>query len=195
VATTGIGTGASIQIRAFLRKHGLTEKDYTEIETTYPGMKPMLVERKIDLGNFILPFLRQPDLNAVARPLFLQNEPFGPTEVLFIVSRAGFLQKNRPAMVDFLEDYVRVLRWYQDPANQERAVEIVAQYTKLPVNMLAGWLFTKQDYYRDPYGLVNLESLQKTMDAQKELGFIKTSPDVRQYADLSLVKEAAQGLK
>jgi len=37
--------------------------------------------------------------------------------------------------------------------------------------------------------------LQKNVDAQKELGFVKADFDVKKSADLSLVREAAARLK
>ena len=196
VATTGIGTSADIIIRAELLKRGLVAgRDYTDVEASYASMKPMLIEHKIDLGNIILPFSRQPDLIKVARPLFYQKDPFGPTEILFLVSREEFIQKNRAALVDFLEDYLRVLRWYLDPANHDNAVKTVAAFTKFDPRTIGEWLFTHEDDYRSPDGLVNLNSLQKTTDAEHQLGLIRSSADVRQFADLSLVSEAAQRLK
>lgn len=56
-------------------------------------------------------------------------------------------------------------------------------------------MFTRNDWYRNLDGLPDLEALQKNVDAQKELGFIKADFDVRKSADLSLVREAAARLK
>ena len=61
--------------------------------------------------------------------------------------------------------------------------------------MIKDWLFTKKDDYHDPNGLPNLDSSQKSLDGEKDLGFLKSSPDVKQFADLSLVREAAARLK
>ena len=48
------------------------------------------------------------------------------------------------------------------------------------------------DYYRDPNLLPNLKALQANIRLQRELGFLKASIDVKKYADLSLVQEAAK---
>jgi NitT/TauT family transport system substrate-binding protein len=56
-------------------------------------------------------------------------------------------------------------------------------------------LFTKKDYYHDPYARPDLEALQRNINTQKELGFLKINIDVKKYADLSLVEEAAKRLK
>ena len=41
----------------------------------------------------------------------------------------------------------------------------------------------------------NLDALQRNVDTTQELGFVKHKIDVKKYADLSLVKEAAARLK
>ena len=58
-----------------------------------------------------------------------------------------------------------------------------------------GWLFTKQDTYRDPNMLPNLEALQRNVDTTRDLGFVKNKIDIKKYADLSIVQEAAKRLK
>jgi ABC-type nitrate/sulfonate/bicarbonate transport system substrate-binding protein len=46
------------------------------------------------------------------------------------VARAGFLAANRAAMVDFMEDVLRALHFFTDPANHREAVDIVARFNK-----------------------------------------------------------------
>jgi NitT/TauT family transport system substrate-binding protein len=58
-----------------------------------------------------------------------------------------------------------------------------------------GWLFTKQDTYRDPNLLPNLDALQKNVDMTQDLGFVKKKIDVKKYTDLSLAQDAAKRLK
>ena len=41
----------------------------------------------------------------------------------------------------------------------------------------------------------NIAALQSNVDMTAELGYAKASFDVKQYSDLSMVKEAAQRLK
>ena len=98
-------------------------------------------------------------------------------------------------MVDFMEDVLRVTRWYIDPANHDEVVQIVAQFTKRPPALFASWLFTRNDYYRDPNGEPNLDVLQRNINAMRALGLTKADLDVRNYVDLSIVREAGQRLK
>jgi NitT/TauT family transport system substrate-binding protein len=41
----------------------------------------------------------------------------------------------------------------------------------------------------------NLDALQKNVDLTHDLGFARTSFDVKKYSDLSMVEEAAKRLK
>src|SRR5262245_37453951 len=124
IATKRAGSAVDIAMRAMLRKHGLEDKrDYTVVEAPFPTMKAMLVQKKADLVSFVAPFSFDPELKEIARPLFSQKDALGPTQMIVWVARTGFLQKNRAAMVDFMEDSVRVVRWYLDPKNHDEAVQ------------------------------------------------------------------------
>jgi NitT/TauT family transport system substrate-binding protein len=58
-----------------------------------------------------------------------------------------------------------------------------------------GWVFTKQDNYRNADMLPDLKALQANVDTMKDLGFVKARVDVPAHADLSIVQEAAKRLK
>jgi len=128
--------------------------------------------------------------------LFTQKDAVGATQMILWAARAPFLAKNHAAMVDFLADAIRARRFYADPANHAEAVRLAADFSKQPTGQLDPWLFTKTgDYYRDPDDLPNLDALQRNLDMQQGLGFLKASIDVKNYADLSMVKEAARELQ
>jgi NitT/TauT family transport system substrate-binding protein len=196
VATNAAGSAVDIAMRAMLRKHGLEDKrDYTMIEAPFPTMKAMLAQKKADLATFVPPFAFDPELRQIGRLLFDQKEAIGTTQMTVWVVRKGFLDKNRAALLDFLEDSVRVARWYIDPKNHDEAVQIAARVTKLKPELFADWLLTGKDHYRSPDLLPDLAALQSNIDVQRDLGFLKGPIDVQKYADLSLVREAAQRLK
>ena len=196
VATNVAGSAVDIAMRAMLRKHGLEDKrDYTVVEAPFPTMKGMLTQKKADLASLVAPFSFDPELKQIARPLFSQKEAIGTTQMIVWVARKGFIEKNRAAMVDFMEDAVRVVRWYLDPANHDAAVEIAARLTKQPPERFAGWLFTDNEYSRSRDLIPNLAALQANIEVQRELGFLKGPIDIQKYTDLSLVQEAAARLK
>lgn len=190
------GGAIDVALRAMLRQHHLDDKkDVTIVEVAFPNMKAELRERKVDLIGTGLPFAQDPALRAIARPIFTQRDAIGRAQMIVWVARAGFLTANRPGMVDFMEDVLRALRFYTDPANHREAVDIVTRFTKQPAENFDGWLFTKGgDYYRDPDGLPDLDALQANIRTQVAFGFLKADLDIEKYADLSIVKEAATRL-
>ena len=193
--TIGAGGSSDLAMRVILRRHGLDDKTaVTYVDVAFPNMKAMLLSHKVDVITAVTPFSMDPELRANARTLFTQADVLGPVELLMMVCRAGFLARNHAAMVDFLEDYLRAVRWYTDPANHRRAVEIVAAFNKRPVEFYDSWAFTKTgDQYRDPDALPDLASAQKSIELQHEFGLLKASVEIAKYAELSLVKEAAGG--
>jgi ABC-type nitrate/sulfonate/bicarbonate transport system substrate-binding protein len=110
-------------------------------------------------------------------------------------ARKSFLDKNRAAMVDLMEDTIRIMRWYLDPANHKEAVDIVARLTKQPPERFTSWIFTQKDYYRDRSLVPDIAALQRNVDLTRDLGFVKASFDVSKYSDLSIVQEAAKRLQ
>jgi NitT/TauT family transport system substrate-binding protein len=155
----------------------------------------VLAQHKADLITAVPPFSYDPRLLSVARTLFTLKDALGTTDLTVSVARTGFVSQHRAALVDYIEDELRATRWFTDPANHEEAVAIVAQFNKQSPDLIKDWLFTKKDDYHDPNGLPDLDSIQKSLDGEKDLGFLKSSPDVKQYADLSMVREAAARIK
>ena len=195
VATNAAGSAVDVATRAMLRKFGLEDKrDYTVVEAPFPAMRAMLAEKKVDIVPGVLPFSLDPELRKIATPLFRQSDAIGVTQMIVWTARKSFTDKNRAAMIDFMEDTLRIVRWYLDPANQKEAAEIAARVTKQPAERF-GWLFTKSDYYRDPNMIPDLDALQRNVDMTRDLGFVKSSLDIKKYTDLTLVEEAARRLK
>jgi len=195
IGTNGGGSAVDVAIRAMLKKHGLEEKrDYTMLEGPLPAMPAMLLEKKADLIPAVLPFALNPKLKEEGKVLFEQKEAPGITQMISWNARKGFIEKNRAAMVDFMEDMLVITRWYEDPKNHDEAAQIASKITKAPAASF-GWIFTKQDTYRDPNLIPNLEALQRNVDTTRELGFVKKKIDINAYSDLTLVQEAAKRLK
>jgi sulfonate transport system substrate-binding protein len=89
---------------------------------------------------------------------------------------------------------LRIERWYLDRSNHAEAAKIASDLLKIPPERF-GWLFNKKDYYRDPDMMPDLVALQRNVDTTADMGFIKSSFDVKQHSDLSLIQEAAKRLK
>lgn len=197
VASFGIGSSGDMASRLMLRRHGLeADRDYTVIEANGNNMPAMLFEHKVDLINTTGFTSHDPDVIAKTRSLFDRRQAFGgPSQETIFAARAGFLEKNRAAVVDYLEDYLRALNWCLDPRNHAAAIALVAAFTKAPASRFDTWMFTKDDEFRDPQGMPKLADFQRAIDVEHEFGLIQKTIDANQYADLSLVKEAAARLK
>jgi sulfonate transport system substrate-binding protein len=195
VATNTTGSAVDIAMRAMLRKHGLEDKrDYTIVEAPFPTMRAMLAEKKVELVPAVLPFSANSELRKVGRTLFDTKDAVGVSQFSMWVARKSFIEKNRAALTDMMEDSLRIVRWYLDPANHKEAMEICARITKQPAEGF-DWVFTNKDNYRDPNMMPDLAALQRNVDLTRDLGFIKASFDVNKFADLSVVQDAAKRLK
>jgi NitT/TauT family transport system substrate-binding protein len=200
LATNAAGSAVDIIMRAALRQNGVDDrKDVTIVEAAFPNMAAMLMEKKADAIPGVIPFSFNPKLREAGRVLFTQKQIVGRTQMIVWAARAGFLQKNRAVMLDFMEDSIRAVRWYLDPKNHSEAVEIAARVSKRPPEAFDKWLFLKGgqagDYFRDPDMIPDLKALQANIDLQHRLGLLKASFEVTKHADLSIVKEAATRLK
>jgi ABC-type nitrate/sulfonate/bicarbonate transport system substrate-binding protein len=195
IATNAAGSAVDVATRAMLRKFKLEDKrDYTVVEAPFPTMRAMLAEKKVDLIPGVLPFSLDPELRKISRPLFVQRDAIGVTQMIAWAARKPFIDKNRAAMVDFMEDTVRIVRWYLDPKNHNEVMQIAARVTKQPPERF-DWVFTKKDAYRDPNMVPDLAALQRNVDMTRDLGFVRGTIDVKKHADLSLVEEAAKRLR
>ena len=195
IATNAAGSAVDIAARAMLKKHGLeANRDYTIIEAPFPTMKAILKDKKADLAPYVLPFNFDPELQQLARPLFSSKDAIGVSQFIIWAMRKSFIDKNRAAVVDFMEDMLIIERWFMDPKNHKEVTEIAGKMMKAPPERF-DWLFTKKDYYRNPDMLPDLKALQSNINTTQELGFVKAPLDVSKYTDLSLVQEAAKRLK
>ncbi len=196
LASNETGSAIDMALRAMLAKHNLRDKrDVTIIEVRFPDQKAMLKDGKVDLITSVAPFGFDPELVAFARPLFTQKDAMGRSQMIVRVAREPFIKAHRDVLVDFMEDYLHTLHYLIDPAHHDEAVKLISQTTKQDPKLYQSWAFTKEDYYRDPNALPDLESLQQNVALQHKLGFIRSDLEVKNYVDLSIAKEAAQRLQ
>ncbi len=195
IATNAIGGAADIAVRGFMRQRHLEEKtDYRLIEGGFATLVPMMFDHKADVIALVPPFNYDPRLKDGARMVFTQSELIGQSQMNFVIAHAAFLAKNRAALTDYYEDYLRGLDWFLDPKNRSEAIDIVAQFTKVPAQQYTGWLFDKGDYYHDPNAQINLAVLKQNLQLCYELGIISQPVDPAKYLDESIVQDARKRL-
>jgi len=192
VGTNAIGSAGDTSMRVVLRRAGVTDKDFNSIEIQFGNMPAMLTEGKIDMSIMLPQYIKQMDLTKF-RPLFVHREAAGEQQTVSMMMRKDFLDKNKAAVEDFFEDYVRATRWFLDPANREAALKIIMEFTKQPKDSLE-YALTKEDYYRDPNARPDTKKVQNSIDASVEVGVIPEKFDVTPYVDTSWVDQAVKRL-
>jgi len=193
VASVGAGSAVDIALRAMLRKNGLEDKrDYNVVEAGFPNMAATLSAKKVDPNFSRLPVSLDPGVPKMARAPLTLKDAIGPAQLVVWAAREPFLTKNRAAVLDFLEDSIRVQQWLVDPKNRAEVLQLAGKVANQPPERLSSWLFTKADNYRDPNLVPDIKALQSNIDVQSELGFLKSKIDISKYVDLSLVQEAAK---
>jgi sulfonate transport system substrate-binding protein len=195
LATNAVGSGVDIAMRAMLQKHGLDPAhDVNIIEIPFPNMQPVLLDHKADLIIGIPPFSYDPSLRRVARTLFTVRDAVGPAQFVIWTARSETLKKDHAAIVDYLEDNVRMLHWVLDPKNHDQVVNALASLAKRPPASFA-WMYTKDDEYHDPNGMPDVDSLSHIIEVQHRAGFLKTSINISKYVDLGPEREAVSRLR
>ena len=197
IAVNVYGGVSDIAVKAMLRKHNMVAgKDYSEIEVQVADMSAFLFEHKADLVNAVHPFDLDPKFQAQTRVLFRTPDAVGPFALGMLAARTGFIAEHRAALVDFLEDYVRAIRWFTDSANRAKALEIISRFTKQPASVFETWVLVPgKDYYRDQNGMPDLDMVTANIHVERELGLVKQDLDANEYADLGPLKEALARLQ
>jgi NitT/TauT family transport system substrate-binding protein len=191
IATNAIGSAADTALRALLLQHGLQDRrDFVVIQAAFSAMPSLLEKGEVDCAPILNPFYQIMMKTGKYRGLFDAHQVFGNWQAVFLASRASFMAQHKDAVADFIEDWVRSRRWFMDQANRKAAIDIIARFMHLPNSDLQ-YLFTDQDYYRDPWSVPNVPGIQKPIDAAYKVGVLKQTIQVEpKYADLSFVTEA-----
>ena len=197
VATNVYGGVSDIAVRAMLLKHNMImNRDYTDIEAPMPTMGAVLLQHKADLVNAVHPFDLDAEYVAKSRVLFTTPDALGTFEVGMWAARTGYIAAHRAALVDLLEDYVRAIHWYLDPAHRAEALQIVSRITKVPVETYDSWLFVPhKSIYYDPNARPNIDAVTANIHEEHELGLVKDDLDATKFADLSMLDEAVARVK
>jgi NitT/TauT family transport system substrate-binding protein len=196
IGVSAIGSNVDSAARMVMAKHGMTPpRDFTVLEISFPTELAALLDHRLDAAVLVPPFHLKAKADPSLKPIFSVGDAFGPVETLIWITRADFLAKNRAALVDMLEDNIRMRRWIFDPKTRPDAVRQVADYTKIPVAALDPWVYTHGDYYFEPNAMVDVDRLQKNVALMKEAGIVPQAIDVRPYVDMSLAQEAAARVK
>jgi len=197
LVTNGLGGETDMAIKLTMLKHKMVvNRDFTEIEAEMANMNAFLLAHKADLVVAVHPFQDNPDFEATSSSLFTSGDALGRFEVSFWTASKDYIAAHRVVLTDLLEDYVRAIRWYSDPAHREEGLQIVANFTKRPLATFDKWLFLPgKGYYRGPDAMPDVDAVTANVHMQHELGMVKADLDAKDYADLSLLTAAIARIK
>lgn len=188
VGINAYGSAVDLVLRVVLKKHNLDpRRDVQIVEVNFPNMASAIREKRVDCGVLVIPFLAVEGPKGDLRALFNGGDAFGPSSVIFQVATNKFLKEHPEAVRGFLADYVTGLNWYYDKSNRKKAIDLVAELTKSPKEVLDGYFATSRDYYRDPNGCVAAISIQKPIDAMVQEKLIPQKVDAAKYLNLSFL--------
>src|SRR5512142_1024212 len=144
------GASTDMFLRQTLRRNGVADSDFTEIEADFTNMLPMLEAGKGDIAPVMAQFNHDFLATGRYRVLFTTTDAVGgDDQVLFWAMRAEFIKDHRSAIVDMLTDHMAAVRWFLDPANRNEALALTHDFTKQSLQAL-DYSFTKDDVYRSP---------------------------------------------
>jgi sulfonate transport system substrate-binding protein len=186
------GSAPDSAAEIMLAQHDLKlPNDYQILEVPFPSQLPALKADKIDVGVLIPPFNLEGGADPSLKPIFSIGDVFGALETSMWVSRADFIKAHRAALVDFLEDNIRMRRWMTDPETRDDAIKELSAISKIPAERFQSWVYTRNDYYYDPNAMVDVTRLQRNIDDMKNARLVPEAIKASSYADLSLAQEAA----
>ena len=179
--TVGINVyGASLDHiqRAILRREGLEpEKDVKILEISFGLMEATLRRGDIQCGAFPQPFLFNAMAKGGVKPLFSTGDILPKFVQLINVFQTKFIEKNPEVVKAFLQDWRIASKYIQE--NPQEVRKVTAEVTRLPLDLLNKFLLTKDDFYRDPLGQPDFETLQKNWDF-----FYETSKAISKRLDV-----------
>jgi NitT/TauT family transport system substrate-binding protein len=185
--------------RLMLGKKGWKEgEDYQIAEVRFAAQLSALESKRIDVAFLVQPFALLAERAGKFHMLFDSADVLGPTETLVYVGKADWIAQNRAALIDFMEDHMRMRRWMtsKDPKTRAEVLGVLSEELHQPVANFADWAFTeKGGQYSDPLLRIDVARLQKNIDDIKAAGILKETIDAKKYVDMSLADEAAKRFK
>jgi ABC-type nitrate/sulfonate/bicarbonate transport system substrate-binding protein len=192
IAINSRGSAHDMTVAAALAKGGIKDSEVTRVEMKFASMVPFLKEGKVDVGGFLPQFVPPVASDPKLMKVFDVCSAGGPVASVVLVARDGFIEKNRQALIDMLADQMRAVRWFYDPKNRDKMLNVIAAVTKAPKESFADYVFTAGDYARSKDLYIDPKVVQNTIDNAVEFGVLKegglkVDPD---YIDYSIIKAA-----
>lgn len=194
VAILAKGSTTEYWLDRALEAEGMTQDDLGEIVTLgYPDTVNALKTGAVDAGFLVQPLAIQMIKDGEAQRLLAMNEVVPDQEQGLITMSTQFIEERPDVAARWMAGWLEGVRFYQDPANEEEVVQIIADRTKVPAETISELYGTDQWPYMNPNGEVDTDTVM-TQDAEWMLdnGVIEEIPAPEVWYDDSVVKAAQE---
>jgi ABC-type nitrate/sulfonate/bicarbonate transport system substrate-binding protein len=195
VATSAVGGSTDYIQDFYIQEEGglKADQDYKKVEVPFGQMQETLLSGRVDMGLFPQPFYGAINATGEVKTMFRLTDQIDPFVQLLNGCRRSFVEDNEAVMEKFQEDWAAVARWVLDRKNRDKVIQASAASTKIPAEVLEGFLVTRQDFFRPENGAVNIEALQEEWDFFRERGGIKQDLTVTDHVIEDLLPPGGEG--
>jgi ABC-type nitrate/sulfonate/bicarbonate transport system substrate-binding protein len=183
VATAAVGGSTDYVQDYYIRDRAKLRPgtDYKKVELPFAQQQEALKNGQIDVGIFAQPFYGRAMATGLFTPLFKLTDVQNPFVQLMEGFSGDFVRKNAVTVRKFMEDFVTVANYVNNPANRSAVIATTASISKIETAVLDKFLLTNDDYYRPPHGAVDVSALQKNWDFFRQEGGITKPLRVTDY--------------
>jgi len=178
-----------------LRQAGLGPNDYNFVFAGgTPDRLAALVAGGVDAAVLIQPFDFAAERQGY-RDVGRSTEVVPAFEFVGYTSRPDWLRGNEDIVARFIRAYQSGQRWLYDPANKDRAIQVLVDQTRIaPEDARATYdLYVEQTRSFPPGGRINPAGVQAVLDALVDLGDLATpTPPPSKYVDPTYIDRYAQ---
>ncbi|MCU1546748.1 MAG: transporter substrate-binding protein [Homoserinimonas sp.] len=166
VGSNSIGSPVDRVARAYLEEEaGLkADVDYDVVAVPFSVATDTLLAGTVDIAPVPEPFLGAALATGEFREVFDTSAVQDPFIQNMLTFSRSFADKNVEATQKFVEDFTTVAGYVVDPENREAVVAASSAVTKIPIEALDSFLFTKRDYLRPEDGALDEDALQANWD-------------------------------
>jgi NitT/TauT family transport system substrate-binding protein len=183
------GSTPEVGVRVMLQRNGIKDDEWQGVEMPFAASIPAIDSKRVDCAVMVSPWYLLMQNKPGYRALFSLGDVLGPQENVTWNGKPEWIAKNRAALVDFVEDHIRMRHWVLDPKTHGEAIKLAAQLEKRPAAEIAH-LWTEQDNFHHPDGMINAERLQKNMDDLVTFGLLPAKVDVTKIVDPTIQRDA-----
>ncbi len=192
IAILSRGSTTEYWMDLLLDKAGMTEKDLTIVTLSYPDTVTALKTGAVDAAFLIEPLAYQDLLTGNVKRIISMGQVAPNMEQGQITMSDQFIQKDGgKTAANWMAAWLDAVRYYQDPKNKQDVINIIAKWTKVPTETVAGLYGTDQWPYMNPNGQLNVKDIeQNTGPWLIQHKYIDHMPASKTYYDQSVIQKA-----